>query len=648
MDNRFWAAAPIEEIADEIEAKFDEYKKWLVTSGYGGRIKITYDTFYGFNEDGTLTITRDDEEVARIRVNHFKSLVRRLHILVTESKLSFTARSRNSDSKSSIESDLAKGIVEYYNDEKCMNETLSESVLGALIMLEYYVYCPWSYSEGFELGVDGSQVVKTGDQRFITFSPFDVAKCTISKESPWHIVREKVNKFDLASQYPDFAFEIQASGIDEDPNDIQTIITSDDEEDFTYKYTFMHRRTPSLPEGRLVEICAGQVLLDQTMKYAKVPLFRITAGDFLQTVYGDSPTVELVPLQEAINSLYSGTVTNNLNNSVQLIWSADPNLTTRKLSDGQTLVTSASPPQALNLTGSAAENFKMLELMKADQQLLSGVNDIARGAGNPNIKTSGGQALYIAQAIQYVSHLQKSYAKLAGDVGTCLIDNIKKFCPEEMTAYIVGDSKKGQIKTFKAADLMDVERVSVDLGNPMTQTVSGRHELMQSWQQYGVITNPKQVISFLATGNLDQEIESDFSNSVLIKSENEMLRKGQTPVIMLTDLHAEHIVGHNKIYSDPIERENPQLAAIGLAHMMDHINMMKAVPPELAAVLSGQPMPPPPPPGMPPAPGQGPNPTIDTARMPSPPEGTPPEMTQGYEDQLDTMPQEQMTMDQSM
>ena len=281
----------------------------------------------------------------------------------------------------------------------------------------------------------------------------------------------------------------------------------------------------------------------------------------------------------------------------------------------------------------------MLELMKADQQILSGVNDVARGVGNPNIKTSGGQALYIAQALQYINGLQKSYARLAGDVGTCLINNIQKFCPEEMTAYIVGDSKKGQIKKFKASDIMDVERISVELGNPMTQSLAGRRELLTDMMQMNIIKDPKQIIMFLATGNLDQTIESDFSDALLITTENEMLRRGENPVTMITDLHAEHIVKHNKLFSDPIERENPALAELALNHMMEHIAMMKAVPPELAAILSGQPLPPPPPP----APPGNPNPTIDTARMPNVPQGTPPEMSDPYQEQMDAMPQDQST-----
>ncbi|MHA0111190.1 hypothetical protein ACXYUI_29290, partial [Klebsiella pneumoniae] len=80
----------------------------------------------------------------------------------------------------------------------------------------------------------------------------------------------------------------------------------------------------------------------------------------------------------------------------------------------------------------------MIDLLINNQQLLSGINDVARGRPGDSVTTAGGQALMIAQAIQYVSFIQKSYAYLASEVASCLINNIQKFATEEMTAYVAG------------------------------------------------------------------------------------------------------------------------------------------------------------------------------------------------------------------
>jgi hypothetical protein len=637
----YWAAKPIQEIAQAVEDKFQDYRKWLQLSGYGPRMRETYNTFYGFNTDGTIRISRDKNDTARINVNHYKALLSRLHIMVTESKLDFQPRARTSDPKSEIEADLAKGICEYYNDEKDMNSTTSTAVLMALVLLEAHVHCPWDTNSGYELTADAQGPIKTGDQLFENLTAFDVAKNTAMQVSNWFIIRKKVNKYDLAALAPRFAQEIMSDSIEPDTDGLraasgtQTLSGQgalvDDDEDCIWKYILYHDRTPSMPNGRHVEIAAGQVLADGKLKYAKIPLFKLTAGDILDTVFGDSPAIDLLPLQQAINALYSGTVTNNLNNAQQLIYSADPNLTTRKLSDGQTLVSAAAPPSALNLTGSAGENLKMMDLLKADQKLLSGVNDVVQGNPSVAVKTSGGQALMIAQAQQFVSNLAKGYAWLAGRIATCLVSNIQKFATDEMTAYIVGSSKKGMIKKFKAQDMMNVEQVSVDLGNPLTSSLAGRSELLQQWMQYGVVKDPMQVVTFLKTGNLEQITDDDFAQSETVNEQMELLRAGKMPLLLSTDPHGPAIIKAVKLMAQDDVRSNPKLVDLILnQYVAQHLQLMRTMDPDLAAVLSGQPLPPQQPPQGAPQPGQQP-PSVQGVPLPKVPNGAPPQTQQNFQ-----------------
>jgi hypothetical protein len=640
----YWCNAPVAEIAKEIEDHFTEYRKWQTETGYADRIITSYNTFYALNDDGTLRVTRNEDNIATINVPHMKSLTRRLHILVTENKLAFQPRAENSDSQSQVEADLARGIATYYADEKGMHNTLSDAVLGALICLEYFVHCPWDLTEGYELTADGEQTIKSGDQKFELYDPFNVAKSTSQAKSPWYIIRQKVNKYDEAALCPEFADDIIASNCTPDMYlDGQRSLQSggrlkgiNPDQDMTYKYIMYHARTPAMPDGRYTEVIAGQVTANRFLKYTAVPVFRISAGEVLTTVWGDSPTVDLLPLQQALNAIFSTTLTNVLNNNNQLIWSGDPNLVTRKMGDGQTLVSSSSPPQGINLTNSGSEGYKMIDMLVNHQQLLSGVNDVARGHPTDSVTTAGGQALMIAQAIQYVSDLQKSYAALAGDVATQLIENIKQFATEDLTAYIVGTSRKGEIKTFKSQDLMRVKRITVDLGNPMVQSFAGRNELVQAWQQQGILKDPKQIINFLRTGELDQVTENEFSDQLLIREENESIRKGIKPTAILTDNHAEHIVGMKGIMASQEARDNPEVLQVWLAHAQEHIDLMRSVPPDLAAVLSGQPLPQPLPPGPgPAAPGA---PQIDGAHLPAMPQGAPPQTAGAYKQAVSAMP----------
>jgi hypothetical protein len=642
MSTEYWAMAPIDRISNEVLAKFNDYKTWLRTSGYGLKIRTAYETYYGFNKQGSINIERDYNDISRISVNHYRSLIKRLHIMVTEAKISFQPRAINSDSKSLIEADLARGLVEYYGDEKHMNQIFSEAVLGSLIMLETYIHAPWDKNEGYELSVDGEQIIKSGDQAFQLYSPFDCARNTTQDKSNWYIVREKVNKYDLAALYPEFSEEIVRESMERDLWDLNWVrpnfqfnnLRMIDDQDHVYKYHLYHARTPALEQGRHVIICANQVLSDSPLLYDKVPVFRLQAGHVLDTCLADSPATDLLPLQQGLDAIFSALTTNAINNARQMIYCPDPNIDIKIGENGQAIVTASAPPVGLNLSANASDSYKLVDMYVQHQQLISGVNDTARGNPQASLKSGNSLALMLAQSIQFVNDLQKNYAALAGDVSTCLINNIQKFATEEMIAYITGTNRKGSIKKFTAQDVMNIERVTVDLGNPITQTLAGRHELVQQFLQYQIIKDPKQIVAFLRTGELDQTTDSLFSDTMLIKEENEQIKKGIQPIAMILDNHSEHILEHKTVFSSPEARTNREIADAGLLHIQEHIQMMKTMDPDLAAVISGQPLPQP-------APGPMPAeqmPEVQGVNVPGLPPGTPPTVAENYSQGLQGLP----------
>lgn len=644
MTTEYWALAPIDKISNEVQSKFSDYKNWLRTCGYGLKIRKAYETYYGFNSAGALGIERDFDETDRITVNHYRSLIKRIHIMVTENKLAFQPRAKNSDSKSLIEADLARGIVEYYGDEKHMNQLFSDAVLGSIIMLEQFIHCPWDQSEGYELSVDGERIIKTGDQTFQLYSAFNVARNTTEEKTNWYIIREKCNKYDLAALHPDFAQEILNDSIKRDiddwdlnwirPNYQFNTIRMIDDPDYVYKYHLYHARTPACEQGRHTVICADQVLSDGPLHYDKMPVFRLKAGSVLDSCLADSPATDLLSMQQGLNSLFSALTTNALNNAKQMIYCQDQNLKTLPIDNGQTLVVASAPPVGINLSANSADSYKLVDMYVQHQQLLSGVNDSSRGNPQASLKSGNSIALMLAQAIQYVNDIQKSYAQVASDVATCLLNNIQKFANEEMIAYITGTNRKGSIKKFTAQDVMNIERVTVDLGSPITQTLAGRHELVQQFLQYQIIKDPKQIVSFLRTGELDQTTDSLFSDAMLIKEENELIKKGEKPVVLMLDNHPEHILEHKTVFSSPEARSNKTITEVGLAHIMDHIKEMRLMPPDLAAVITGQPLPP----AAPPQGSEDMLPEVQGVNVPGLPPGTPPQVAENYQQTLEALP----------
>jgi hypothetical protein len=631
----YWAKAPKNELAGEVTNQYTAYKKWLNDSGHGFKIQKSYDTYYGFSSQGAFGVDTGADGKSRIQVNHYKNLIQRLHNLCTQAKLNWQTRARNSDSKSQLQSDFAKGLLEWYQDERHLDKDLKEAVEMSLVMFEAFIYLPWDATKGESVRPDeNGKVLMTGDQTTQVINPFQVARPRKTTSDPWYIIELHGNKHDLAALYPEFTDVIlnapspDVSTLDNDHlSSPYNSNTMEDDDDTIAYYVFYHPRTPALPNGRQALIVGDVVVEDGPLQYQKVPVVRLAAGKVLNEVVGDSPASSLVSLQEALDRLFSAVTTNNLNGSVQNIYSSDPNTNIKKINEGMNLITGANPPQALSLVASSPETYKFIDSLIQNQQLLSGVNSTARGQPETNAKTAGGQSLMIAMAIQSISDLQASYATAASEMGTIIINNLQSFASQPMLAYIGGASRKAYVKSFTSEDIVEVDRVSVDLGNPILQTVGGRFDLIQEWTKMGILQDPVKAVEFLRTGQVDSLTEDKFKDSILIRSENEMLKKGEVPPVMVTDMHPAHILQHKEVLNDPDSRNDPNVTTATTQHLMDHIAAYKTIDPDLAAILGLQPLP-----SMQAGPApQTSSPEVEGQNIPNTPQGTPPEIAQDFE-----------------
>ena len=597
----YWPNTDKDDLAATVLKKFEDYQEWGSSSGYFDRIQRCYDTFYGTGESGTLhlEVTR---KLSHININNYKALLQRLHILVTQTKLDIEIMSRNSDSSSQLDADLGQGLINYYVESKGLGIVFSEAVLTALVCLEAWVYAPWDTNGGGDVTRDEEtgKLLREGDQAYYVLTALDVARSQKIAESPWYIIRQKVNKWDLAARYPEHKDVLLNATVDDsldeyclDPT--SPSLSTEEETDIIYQYVFFHNKTDAVPDGRQVLI-AGETVLEEgdlseeSGGYISAPIFNLKAGSLLQTTIADSPGVSLVALQQGINKISTAITTNAMNTSLNALWSPDPSMSITD-TDGQLkMITSGIKPEVIDFSSTNDGAYRTLDFFLQQQQLLSGVNDAARGdAGKSQSGTS--LSLLLAVAIQHVQDLQKGYERLASEVGTQTIRNTQRFLKVEKMAYIVGVNRKSHAKTYKADDLRSIDRVVASLGNPATQSFAGRWEMMSNMIQYQAISDPKVIVDFLRTGNLDSATEDQFGDSMNIRSENELLRKGINPPTVITDGHAEHINKHKSVLSDPEARNDPKIVQAVTEHMLGHYQQMQNMPPDLAAILGQPPLP---------------------------------------------------------
>ena len=227
-------------------------------------------------------------------------------------------------------------------------------------------------------------------------------------------------------------------------------------------------------------------------------------------------------------------------------------------------------------------------------ETISGVNSVARGNPEASLKSGNALALVQSQALQFMNNLQQSYIMMIEDVGTGLVELLQDFAEVPRIAEIAGVSNKTKMQEFTGEDLESVRRVVVDVGNALSQSTAGRTQMADNLIQMGVITNPEQYFSVINSGRIDTMTEGANNQALLIKAENERLADGETDVIATAvDKHSYHIREHMNILADPDLRLDPNLVAIVLAHIQEHIDLSRTTDPNILAMIGEQSLSPP-------------------------------------------------------
>lgn len=631
----YFAADDAETCVSTLQSKADHWFDTLMDNRYIEKLKRSWNSYYGlyFSGDDEITFGGEQGELVELAINHYRNIAQVQLNLVTANRPAFNARSTNTDSKSQIQTSLANGLLEYYLREKRLEKYMKTAVEYAVIMGAGYIKMEWNATAG-EIydyvepeprfsqespdeplkNEDGQMIdengrvlspmpIYEGDVKFHNLSPLDVVFDTTkdsSDEHDWVLCRTFKNKYDLAAKYPEQADKILASKTKSDLLKMRLVLSPLDETVDVAVYEFFHKRTESMPDGRYVlYLDSDCVLMDTPMPYRDLPVFRIAPSDILGTPYGYTSMFALLPIQDAVNSLYSTALTNQSAYGVQNVLNPMGNgVAAQSLENGMNFIQynpQVGPPTALNLTQTPTEIFNFIKQLEQAMETISGMNSVARGNPDASLKSGTALALVQNQALQFVSTLQQSYVQLMEDVGTGLIKMLQDYASVPRVAEIVGISNRAKIKEFKNTDIDSISRVVVDVGNSLSNTTAGKVQMADNLIQMGLIKSPEQYFAVINTGRLDVMTDSINDQLILIKTENERLMDGSLHVMAIaTDDHALHIREHRSILNDVDRRqEDPNFLKRTLDHIQEHINALQTVDPQLLAILGQQPLSPP-------------------------------------------------------
>lgn len=596
MSNTYFAMLPSDEIAAALLEKIENYRNEIERNGRRDLWRKAYRTYFALDtqyrhEASGIKRGGEQEELSLLKANHFRNLITHLHVILTQQRPSLECRALNTDYKSQIQTILGSNILEYYMREKNLEMYHRQALEFCLLYAEAYMEVCWNKDIGDEVAVDETgKVIKAGDVEVKVFSPDRVIRQTRADadlQLDWYILERDVSRYELMAKYPHQRDALENYSSDSTltrKHLLEHFLTED--EDLLTVYTFYHEKTAACPEGRQVVFVGDTILDDSTLRYIRMPVYRMAAYNQHGTSFGYTVAFDLIAVQEAVDLLYSTVLSNQAAFGVQSVWiKAGSDFDETQLASGLNVLESSEKPEAIQLTNTPPEIFNFLKQIEQLGEMLSGVNSVARGQPEASLKSGSALALVASQAVQFSNGIQAAYVRMMEETGTAILKALQQYATIPRTAVIAGKSNKSYIKEFVGDDIRSINRVIVDVGNPMARLASGRIQMAQDLLQAQVIRRPEQYIQVISTGRLEPIIEDEQTELLLIRSENEALREGKKVPVTAIDQHVDHIKNHRAVLADPEARNDPALVQNTLDHIQEHINALKTVDPALLGLL---------------------------------------------------------------
>jgi hypothetical protein len=628
-DDVYFAAATANVVASTCLARAQSFFNMLRANAYLEKLQQMWRAYHGAYEHDLgyghrVNFTGEQGELIQFPVNHFRNLARHIYIMITANRPIMEARAINTDYKSESQAILANGILDYYMREKHLEDALKKAVELAIVLGAGYIKLAWNATGGnlYDADPETGEFNYEGEVEFTTLTPFDVVVDGTKEnwDNDWILCRTFCNRYNLMAKYPELAERIKGIPPKNQSSTYRLAVWSNDETDDIAVYEFFHKQTEALPEGRYVLFLDEDIILqDAKMPYRMIPIFRIVPAEILGTPYGYTDMFDIFPIQELINSLYSTIATNQNAFGVQNLYvPRGADIAVNQLEGSMNIIEGNMKPEALNLTQTPAEVFKFLEMVIQAGETISAVSAVTRGNPEASLKSGTALALVQSMSLQFQSGLQQSYVKLVEDVGTALLSMLKDFAITPKIVTLVGKSNRSMLKEFTGDDISEINRVVVDVGNPLSRTIAGRVQMAEQLLQMKLLATPQQYFQVINTGRLDATYEGELKELLTIKRENEKMLEGQAPQVSPTDDHRTHMIEHKAVFDDPDLRENADLVKVAMDHIEAHLNALRNTDPGLLSVYGQQPLPP--------APGQqtGPGGTPPSPNGPPPPGGNAP------------------------
>jgi len=609
-----------EDLAHVLVKKTTDFVNFINASGRLWTWRsMNYQMNSGLYYGGSLGRSGAMGELVNFPVNIFANLVEHVYAMTTQNKIEWEPAAVNADFDSEAQTTLAKGILESYQRTLGLDTIQGRQILDMEIFGEGHVLTTWRKNGGEMVTADPeTKTVKmTGDVWMRNVIPLQVIRdpyITDFADNQWFVVVVLENKFDLMKEYPDCAEDIEQIQSDRRTGSPATFLSPNTAKtDMIAISYFIHKKSLTLPFGRMMKfVDEATILEDGHLPTEDFPLDTMMVRDSRLTNFGYTPFFDILVLQRMFDVITNAIATNiTAFSTINVLVPDGADFSPSDVTGGMNFIKfkplpgGAGEPKALVLLATPKEAYSFLDWIEQRMQKLAGLSDVITGI-NPDTGANGpdqsGEALALraTQSIQFNTIWQRPAVLSLENKGNILLGYLQKFATEDRLGLIAGNMDKAYVTSFKNTNINKIHRVTVNVGNPLSQTASGRLQLAMLYNSMG-ITDPHTIAEVIQTGNLQTMTAGPMQEMLSIKKEIEMLRAGKKPIPLLTQNHLLHIQQIQlNVLNDPefiVDATTPgsqgtaldaQIVQNSLGCMQQHIQLWKQLSmesPELVAAL---------------------------------------------------------------
>jgi hypothetical protein len=611
----YWLQAPREEVGQLAMERRRAYQEYLVASGRLAQLKELYGSYHGYASDRSsdkLTASGEQGELTLAKINEFRSVLQNLHTLVTSDRPAVFCRAASNDSASLEQSMLGNSIMEDFMKTHGLDAQFRYACETALSVRKAFLMLDWDFHAGEvdaveelqrEDGTPYTNTIRQGKPVFAVKDLTDVAfdpNLATFDEMPWFQASFLVNKWDLVAQFqndPELQKKITSTEFDK-LAEVQYHLTTEDAllsfpSDLIRIWKVYGAKSPAKEEGRFFTCLEdGTVLFDSDLPFDEIPAIPCDPAYELKKKFGHTPAIDMLGLQDGIDGLLSSILTSAFTYASNPLWNKKgQNIDYTELPSGQVVIESDSKPESIVLNTLPPHMVELVKLLEGLMEKVANLNSTARGVP-PSANMSGASmALLQSIAIKLSSGLQASYIQMIERTCNQLLAMLKKFATSERVIDAAGVGNRSVVKRWSADNIAKVRRVTVEVGSPLAQTVSGRLEIVRDLMKMNSIKTPQDYFAVLSTGRLEAATDPMEKQIALVAAENEMIARGEIPEVLPGDDPAYHLQHHAAAVADVDARRDPKVLRAYREHFLKHIMDAKTMDP-LVAVLFKMDLPP--------------------------------------------------------